>query len=638
MTDNINRHDDDENSDLSFLISSAIKKKNSPPPPPSDNEASVNDIIKQAMAKKNSVMTSDGKIDYFKEAYSQPEASDDDLDAMIANAVSAKASGIKGASERFVTKADIYDNSADDYDEDEYVDDEDFDGDAEYEEEEFVPRRKKKKGFAAFFEKHKLKFIIAGLIVVVLLSAALLAGVIIFNHYFDRIGEANNSRVEYSIPDVDSEDTVSDVPEYENWLENQLRPYEDIMSSKDVYNVLLVGEDLRDTSEGSRGNTDVMMLVSINNETKTITLTSFMRDIYLYIPGEYSARLNRAYAIGGAELLGDTIEQNFGISIDNYVIVNFYTFIDIVEAIGGIEAEITQDMIYALEDPMKEQNMYLGNKWTQDLIKEPGVYNLNGNQALGYARIRHGVGDDYGRTQRQREVITKMIEKSRGMSLGEMKKLLDDVTSDDKIQWDLDKETVLSLLTNAYEYYKHYDIQDIRIPADHTFSEQRIRGMDVLCPDFDKNTELLQLAIYGKTLVKPESTSTTYYLPPSTGTTTYTTTTTTNTTTTTTTTTTSPTVTEPPTSSSSDISNSLSTPPSSVSSDISTTPSDTITTPSDTGSSYIDSSSTPSGDTSSSSSTETTPSVTTPSETTPSVTTPSVTTSPSDTTPLPAVS
>jgi|GEM_PF-94299 len=575
---------------------------------PLGDEESLNDLIASAMKKKQQQNLSDGKKDYFAETYKEPSANlsenddnDNDIEAMVAKAVKAKAQGKKNPGEHFVSESDIYENDGNDYPDD----DEDIDED----DEERKPRGK----VAAFFHRHKLKFIIAGLILVLLLCVAVLAAVIIFKHYYNRIPEGNNSIIEYSRPDVNSEDTVSDVEGYEEWLENQLRPYDDIMSSKEVYNILLVGEDLRDTSEQSRGNTDVMMLISINNETKKITLTSFMRDIYLYIPGQYSTKLNAAYAIGGAELLKDTIEQNFGVSIDNYVIVNFYTFIEIVEAIGGIEAEITQEMVWALDGPMREQNMYLGNKSSQDLIKEPGTYLLNGNQALGYARIRHGVGDDYGRTQRQREVIRKMIEKSRDMSLAEMKNLLDDVTDSEDIKWDLSESDVLSLLMNAFDYYRNYEIQDVRIPASGTFTTQKIRGMDCLCPDFAKNIEILQLAVYGHTLIDPESSTTTYYLPPSTSTTTTTPPTTTTTTTTTTT---------PPSETTSSDTSSETTPPSEssvpgsdvsdVSSDsgVSTTP-PSETSPSDTGSSsYI------------SSSDVSTPSVSTPSETTSSTTTP----------------
>ncbi len=584
---------------------------------PLGDEESLNDLIASAMKKKQQQNLSDSKKDYFAEAYKEPSANlsendDNDIEAMVAKAVKAKAQGKKNPGEHFVSESDIYEKDGNDYSDDE----EDFDED----DEERKPRGK----VAAFFHRHKLKFIIAGLILVLLLCVAVLAAVIIFKHYYNRIPEGNNSIIEYSRPDVDSEDTVSDVEGYEDWLENQLRPYDDIMSSKEVYNILLVGEDLRDTSEQSRGNTDVMMLISINNETKKITLTSFMRDIYLYIPGQYSTRLNAAYAIGGAELLADTIEQNFGVSIDNYVIVNFYTFIEIVEAIGGIEAEITQEMVWALDGPMREQNMYLGNKSSQDLIKEPGTYLLNGNQALGYARIRHGVGDDYGRTQRQREVIRKMIEKSRDMSLAEMKNLLDDVTDSEDIKWDLSESDVLSLLMNAFDYYRNYEIQDVRIPADGTFTDQRIRGMAVLCPDFAKNTEILQLAVYGHTLIDPESSTTTYYLPPSTSTTT--TTTPPTTTTTTTTTTTPPSETTPSDTSSETTPPSESSVPGSdvsdVSSDsgVSTTP-PSETSPSDTGSSsYI------------SSSDVSTPSVSTPSETTSSTTTPTESTTTTTTT------
>lgn len=483
-----------EEESLGSLISSAIEKKHSAANKneyAQEREMTLEERI--AAAKRN------------RENGVRPPLRNDDptagrtesgsaqsIEAMVANAMNNRSSSGRNE-EHFVSEADIA-------------------SDEEYQEEEedsgFLQRAK------AFFVQHKLKFMIAALVLVVIVLIALVIFIIVFNHYYNRVGREDSRIVLQNIDSIDDSDTVSDVLDYEKYLQDQLKDYANILGSEDVYNILLVGEDLRDTEGQSRGNTDVMLLVSINRKTEQITLTSFMRDIYLYIPGYYSTRLNAAYATGGAQLLGETIERNFGIQIDNYVIVNFYTFIEIIDTIGGIDVEITQAMVDALYGPMSEQNRYLGNPPGTDYINKPGNYHLNGNQALGYVRIRHGVGNDFGRTARQREVISMMIEKARGMSLSEMKELLDKVTAGDNVKWDLEKEEVLSLLTNAYDYYKNYDVQELQIPVNGTYTDQRIRGAQVLCPDFDKNTEILQMTIYGETIVKPEQTST-YPLPQS---------------------------------------------------------------------------------------------------------------------------
>lgn len=487
-----------EEQPLNNLIASAIQKK---------KESPVREVKRPAV-KEMTLEESIAQAKYNKENGIRPtakEASDEDMsiEDMVAAAMKKKNHGESmDRDERYATRSDIkavrpapkkrYDDVPEDDDEDKT----------------FWEKTKD------FLVRHKLKFMIAGMVLVVVALIALLVFIILFNHYYNRIENENASIILESINSVGDSDTIGNVYEYEDFLQDQIKDYSDIMASQEVYNILLVGEDLRDTAESSRGNTDVMMLVSINRETKKITLTSFMRDIYLYIPGYYSTRLNAAYATGGAELLQETIEKNFGIKIDNYVIVNFYTFIDIIEILGGVDVEITQDMVYALRSPMMEQNMYLGNPSTQDIITEPGYYHLNGNQALGYARIRHGVGDDFGRTARQREIITKMIEKSKSMSFLEMKEMLDRVTEGDNVRWNLSQDDVLLLLGNAVDYYRNYEIQQIQIPAPGMYSDQIIRDMQVLCPDFAANIELLQMAIYGKTFIDPSMTVT-FYLPPS---------------------------------------------------------------------------------------------------------------------------
>ena len=462
-----------EEGSLNDLIASAIeKKKEAPkkePQPAPVKEMTLQESIAQAKYNKQNGI---------KPAPRKEQTSEDDMsiEDMVANAMHKKSGKAQ------------------------YDDDDSFEEEPD-EEKSFWQKAKD------FFIRNKLKFIVAGMILVVIALIVLLVFILFFNHYYKRIEREDASIVTGTINSVGESDTVSNVDEYEDYLKDQLKDYADIMASKEVYNVLLVGEDLRDTAEGGRGNTDVMLLVSVNRETKKIVLTSFMRDIYIYIPGYWSDKLNSAYSKGGASLLKDTIERNFGVKIDNYVIVNFYTFIQIVDILGGIEADVTQVMVDEMRNPMMEQNMYLGNPSTQDLLSTAGHYNLNGNQALGYARIRYNVGDDYGRTARQREVIQKMIEKSRDMDLGQMKDILDKVTEGDNVRWDLSKEDVLSLLTNAVDYYRNYEIQQIQVPASGTFTTQTIRTMDCLCPDFAANTEILQMAIYGKTFVNPDQTS-----------------------------------------------------------------------------------------------------------------------------------
>lgn len=188
---------------------------------------------------------------------------------------------------------------------------------------------------------------------------------------------------------------------------------ENKMSSKNVINVLLVGAD----KGTNTGNTDVMMLVSLNKKTKQLKLVSFFRDSYLYIDspkGAYCTKLNAAFSMGGPECLVETIENNYKIEIDNYVMVNFESFKEIVDAMGGVTVDV--------------QKYEADYNYTKFKIKLPygDDVTLNGEQALCFCRIRGCDADgDVSRTRRQRQVIESIIDKVKSASIGDLNKYID---------------------------------------------------------------------------------------------------------------------------------------------------------------------------------------------------------------------
>ncbi len=158
----------------------------------------------------------------------------------------------------------------------------------------------------------------------------------------------------------------------------------DIAESGDVYNILLVGVDLR-AGETWNGNSDSMILVSINSAKKTIYLTSFMRDLYAEIPGVGTYKLNRAFAVGGGPLLVQTIEENYRISIDAYAWVDFYDMIDIIDLIGGIDIEVSADEVEVANSYIKEMATGIGLDASDYYLTSEGTLHLNGMQAVEYA-------------------------------------------------------------------------------------------------------------------------------------------------------------------------------------------------------------------------------------------------------------
>lgn len=358
-------------------------------------------------------------------------------------------------------------------------------------------------------DKKKTKTVI-GLVVGLFLLLAL-ALVLIIDHYlglFDRTKKNwhNSEAPTYSDVDFSRADTMDTMTADEKLKE--LRGKAEMISNKDVMNILLIGEDLRDTATEDAGNTDVMMIISVNKKDKTITETSIMRDCYVYFPDYgYSNRINAAYWHGGIELTQKTIEDYLGLKIDRYVLVNFKVFIDIVDTLGGLDLTVTDDEANGypgadpngdntrgMQNPLDEQNKYLGNKKGTDYIKKGGDLHLNGNQSLAYARLRHVGNSDYERTARQRRVIAEMIKKSKKLSIIEMDKLANKIFP--QIKTDVTEGEMAELLIEMLEYRK-YKVQEFRVPMDDTYTNQVINGMDVLDVDFYTNSEMLKKKVYG---------------------------------------------------------------------------------------------------------------------------------------------
>jgi LCP family protein required for cell wall assembly len=300
---------------------------------------------------------------------------------------------------------------------------------------------------------------------------------------------------------VSKPDTITK-EDQEKKLRDMLKKRSEPITNENVMNILIIGEDLRDTADDQQGNTDVQLLVSINKEKKKIVLASFLRDQYLNIEGFGMGRLNTAYWHNGIPLLKDTIAKYYNIHIDRYVKVNFYSFIDVVDAIGGVDMEIKDDEFAVINEAVREHNYYLKNPPEKDYVKQKGMQHLNGNQALAYARIREGCGDDYGRTERQRKMMTTIISGMKGMGLIELDKLINQIAP--QITTDVSNGEIASLLLSASEITS-YQVCQVQMPHYPYFTEEVINSMAVLVPDYDKNSTLLLDMIYGDSTKVEES-------------------------------------------------------------------------------------------------------------------------------------
>ncbi|MBR4555206.1 MAG: LCP family protein [Ruminococcus sp.] len=392
--------------------------------------------------------------------------------------------------------------------------------------------KNKKKKKKKWNKKQKTIFTIGVLFIILCLLGV--AVYLIFHYYYGLLGGEWNDSITHEKPvvsaDASSKEDTFDPRTEEEKIREALEAIKiDLMKDSEVFNILLVGQDLRSTSGETRGNTDVMMLISLNHKKKTITMTSFMRDIWLYIPPcDYSERLNAAYYAGGPEYLRDTLQSYFGIGIDRYVVVTFNQFIDIVDTLGGLDLYVTPDEANGyqgadpngdntrgMQNPLDEQNYLLKNKKKTDYIKmdydiDGKTLHLNGNQALAYSRIRHVdyidkdgtvLGSDFGRTKRQRIVISEMIKKAKSASLVTLNDLAHKVLP--QTFTDISEGEAASLVLNILDYVE-YDVQQFRVPEEGTYSGHWIDRKSVILCNTVKNAQDLQTLIYGQTNITEE--------------------------------------------------------------------------------------------------------------------------------------
>lgn len=268
----------------------------------------------------------------------------------------------------------------------------------------------------------------------------------------------------------------------------------DAASSSSVDNILIIGTDSRDI-EKEKGRSDSMILLSVNSKSKTIYMTSFLRDVYVYINDYYGyGKLNAAYSYGGPELLMDTIESNYRIKIDDYVLVSFAACAEVIDAVGGVEITLSDEEAKALNDILiSEVNELMGDKRNDDLLEGGGTYNLNGKQALSYSRIRYVGNADFERTSRQREVLTiamKKACKNPAAICGIFMNALPEISTNIQglsLYWYSLKAPFLMI---------GYDIVQQQIPASGTFQPENINGEDVLAADFTQNNNVLMDTVF----------------------------------------------------------------------------------------------------------------------------------------------
>lgn len=268
----------------------------------------------------------------------------------------------------------------------------------------------------------------------------------------------------------------------------------DIKEYKMIENILLIGLD--GTNDKLPKRSDTMIILTIDKLNKSLKLTSLARDTLVKIPGRGEEKLTHAYAYGQEELLMQTINENFDLDIKDYAVVNFKSFIDIVDIIGGVDINVNEKEIHHLNEVIKE--CYgVNHEDTKNIeyITSSGNHNLNGYQALAYARIRK-LDTIYKRDERQRLILTNIAHKLSDVSISKYPQIAKSILRHIKVNIAFNK--IIDLAFIAHELAS-YDISQLEFPISEYREEGRIgeKGTYVVKWDKNKNIELLYQFIYG---------------------------------------------------------------------------------------------------------------------------------------------
>lgn len=269
-----------------------------------------------------------------------------------------------------------------------------------------------------------------------------------------------------------------------------------------VRNILLIGTDSRDAE---RGRADTMIILSFSKHNRSVTMTSLLRDSYVSIPNHGTDKLNAAYAYGGATLLMDTIVNNYGIPIDDYICINFKAFVHIADALGGVKIAVSDREAEAINIILEsEVNRIMGDEPTADFLPSGGTFVLNGKQALSYARIRYVGNSDYERTERQRTVLELMLNKMKHLNPTAVPRILHNALPE--LSTNIEPTNMYLLSLQAPFELLAYDMQKLRLPQDGTFTDATSPdGQMVLAVDFDRNHQIYLDAVTNPLPQEPES-------------------------------------------------------------------------------------------------------------------------------------
>lgn len=262
-------------------------------------------------------------------------------------------------------------------------------------------------------------------------------------------------------------------------------------------NLLLIGvDDVNGIREETRGNADGVIIATINPHSDELIFTSFMRDTRVRVRDSGYDKITNVFHVGGPELLKEVLEQNFKISIDYYAMFTYLDVVDIVDAVGGVEIELSMEEIYYMEPKIRGVASETHTNYEDNALNvdQAGLLTLNGVQAAAYCRIRPAEGGyDAGRTERTRDVIARVLGKAFKLSTSDMLDFAN--VFYEKMTTNIPDELFMTLAMNASELRQYRQISD-RIPIDGSYESGDTGSGYYVIPDFEINNRHLQDSIY----------------------------------------------------------------------------------------------------------------------------------------------
>lgn len=281
-------------------------------------------------------------------------------------------------------------------------------------------------------------------------------------------------------PSIIEKDNWAKLPETKEQLITSI--YKEEQKEDEIINILLCGMDAREYETNSRS--DTIILASYNKTNHTVKLVSFMRDTWVYIPEHGWGRINSATSYGGTGLLVNTLNYNFDLDIQNYVQIKFDDFKKVIDILGGIDVDLTKQEINYINRKLHSDD----RDYKNDIQSEPGLVHLNGTQALWHCRNRSIGNSDFSRTERQRTVLSIIINKVMSMDIGTATTLLYEMK--DYVNMNVPLSTVLDLGSDAI-LSGSLTVESSRIPYDDLYKYGNKSGASVLDIDFESTVERL---------------------------------------------------------------------------------------------------------------------------------------------------